>query len=784
MGFLIGELEYFSLENRKMMNRSIFYQILVLLTASFTFGSDFSWNQIASLPDDQPAASAAVIDGKIYLAGGHVAPDVSPWSHNILRIYDPNANSWSDGSNMSERRRGAGSGTLVAPDGHKEFYVVGGYSGYNGLSSVERYIVSENRWETIAPRGCPGSGVMVAVVNNNLYAMGGHYNWYDYYSLNEVYDRENNTWLNKPYIRRNNEEVRMDSSAIAVVGNKIYLFGGMRRISSSEREYCRYTLIYDTVSESWSSGQDVPRPCGGAKAVSFDNKIYLFGGNYEQSDYDVIDVYDTVNDVWATADNYPGNNLANPTITQTDNTVYSIGSYWSSTGPLECWKGAMEPNQPSREEYTPPPTTGKKNLILFTHGAKTSEAAWNKPAVDGGMWQEMLRSLNNAKDDFPDRDDWEVRGFFWDTDLNFKTYFGHLIYCAEKAKKEGRRLAKEIIDNGYEHIHLIAHSAGSVLISTVAANVNVDSPGTTIHTTYLDPYEYLDFATTKYGLTATWSDHYRAWDATIGFTHETLPYSYNVDVTELDDYRSVVEDWRGERITSSHGWPVWFYIKTINNSDFAPGYGFARSLEAGGWDDSLLLQKGNDPIYLPDGDSIADLGISSTRKDANKNLENNIHSQSTTGLVTAQGENLVIETGSPAWGTFEIEIDKTINFIDFNMEFTSDPNSEGLLAVYWDNELLSTVDERFALVGSQKYSFAFPESAKIGSHSFSFRLDPYTAVPSKISVDSFATGYTSKCGDADHPYPSGDFNSDCIVNISDFVVFARNWLECNKPECD
>ncbi|MHC4500604.1 MAG: hypothetical protein ACYS21_16015 [Planctomycetota bacterium] len=74
------------------------------------------------------------------------------------------------------------------------------------------------------------------------------------------------------------------------------------------------------------------------------------------------------------------------------------------------------------------------------------------------------------------------------------------------------------------------------------------------------------------------------------------------------------------------------------------------------------------------------------------------------------------------------------------------------------------------------------------------------------------------CGDEDHPYPVGDINSDCevdigdvvilalawlsedgqarwnpacnlyeadsIIDASDFSILGAHWLECTKPECD
>ena len=40
------------------------------------------------------------------------------------------------------------------------------------------------------------------------------------------------------------------------------------------------------------------------------------------------------------------------------------------------------------------------------------------------------------------------------------------------------------------------------------------------------------------------------------------------------------------------------------------------------------------------------------------------------------------------------------------------------------------------------------------------------------------------CGDQNHPYPVGDLNHDCYVNMRDLAIFTSHWLECTAPECD
>jgi hypothetical protein len=38
------------------------------------------------------------------------------------------------------------------------------------------------------------------------------------------------------------------------------------------------------------------------------------------------------------------------------------------------------------------------------------------------------------------------------------------------------------------------------------------------------------------------------------------------------------------------------------------------------------------------------------------------------------------------------------------------------------------------------------------------------------------------CGDGNHPYPPGDFNHDCYVNLKDFALLMQQWLTCTDPQ--
>lgn len=31
-------------------------------------------------------------------------------------------------------------------------------------------------------------------------------------------------------------------------------------------------------------------------------------------------------------------------------------------------------------------------------------------------------------------------------------------------------------------------------------------------------------------------------------------------------------------------------------------------------------------------------------------------------------------------------------------------------------------------------------------------------------------------------YPAGDFNQDCLIDLQDFAIFCREWLDCTAPD--
>jgi hypothetical protein len=241
-----------------------------------------------------------------------------------------------------------------------------------------------------------------------------------------------------------------------------------------------------------------------------------------------------------------------------------------------------------------------------------------------------------------------------------------------------------------------------------------------------------------YGSTRSsdWSDNYIAHDLT-PFTQPTLPNAHNVDVTSLDPN---VINILGTQI-SSHVWPLDFYRGTIPPSTVsgAGGYGYPRSLEGGGWEYTSWFPKGNDPVSLLGGSGIK-VADTTERYDSPLDFSKTSNFTSSTGTVDVSADSFSMATGSPVSFSSLVAVSLPVNMLLFNADFV-DNGAEGLLSVFWDNEYLGQIDQRYVLDGSQEYSLLFSEDYDPGTYSLTFCLAPYTDIQSTVVISNVVTGY-------------------------------------------
>jgi len=200
-----------------------------------------TWETKASMPTPRSGLTASVVKGKIYLLGGGQEFPYPNWGpSSINEVYDPETDTWATKTSMPQRVflaasavlnekihvlggqfefLGGGYGTFhqvydpendtwttatPAPDGFfsagagattgtyapKRIYVIGGErlnEDQNPSNATQVYDPDQDSWTVGAPMPTPRSGFSVAVLNDELYAIGGWPGFWPMSAANEKY---------------------------------------------------------------------------------------------------------------------------------------------------------------------------------------------------------------------------------------------------------------------------------------------------------------------------------------------------------------------------------------------------------------------------------------------------------------------------------------------------------------------------------------------------------------------------------------------------------------------
>jgi formylglycine-generating enzyme required for sulfatase activity len=396
--------------------------------------------------------------------------------------------------------------------------------------------------------------------------------------------------------------------------------------------------------------------------------------------------------------------------------------------------------------------SGKSNLVVVTHG--WINRAFSPTSPEDPVWVDGISNSIRGYLISHNLSTWQVYGYRWINGA-WKVFPTHAL---SNARQEGKTLGDCLGSQGWNHVHLIAHSAGAGLIQAASERIKTLSPSTTVHTTFLDPYvgkKYEEVG--RYGSGANWSDHYFSRDSvtkfgsflTGPFTESLLNHSYNSDVTTLDPnklegitkFRSTTTGLMVPcyKTITSHSWPYLFYSNTIagNMPTNYQGFGFPLSKEGGGWSTGI-------PNYTTGNTNARVLGTPDPTCTTEVLLEAPSYAdtlvdptqwptiESTTGTIQKYFDSLKLLSGSPAWVATVVTSTNPINTVSFNARFSSTNGAQGLLSVYWDDQIIGSIDER--IVSSNRFTFAFPNAIPNSSHILGFRLDPYTNIQSIVTV--------------------------------------------------
>ena len=390
----------------------------------------------------------------------------------------------------------------------------------------------------------------------------------------------------------------------------------------------------------------------------------------------------------------------------------------------------------------------KRNAVVLTHGWNSNANEWPlgmatriRGIIDGRQLQGF----------FPN-EQWDVYYVDWREAAD--TYFSWNAYT--NAESIGKELAVRLNPQQYDHIHFIAHSAGSKVIETASYELKLATiKQPFIHETFLDAY-HPDGNITMYGENARWAEQYvdtrdSETNSSLKNTNLILSNAFNFIVDALD-VPALTGTSTCTDVICAHAWPyVWYGVTVVNPT---------------GWNYGIRLATEYSTIAPPGNGILADSGeckltsATTTCPDELVARRSEIQSlpvinswgsadgltinKSDTGSVaitSLQGLHLTLTTGSPVWVSLASNVPQAFNTLQFDYKFTS--RAEGLLSVFLDDQVVFKADELQAQAGVNSSGLIAVGNVTPGQHTLSFRLDHFTNTQSSVEISNISPSNSS-----------------------------------------
>lgn len=120
---------------------------------------------------------------------------------------------------------------------------------------------------------------------------------------NTGYKFQGDTWIK---LALPEQALPVLASTAVSIGNKIYVIGGYTVNAKGEEKSVPYIFELDTIQQTWMNKTTMPIPVDDTVALTYKNRyIYLISGWHDTDNVSNVQVYDTQDDRWFPATQYP-----------------------------------------------------------------------------------------------------------------------------------------------------------------------------------------------------------------------------------------------------------------------------------------------------------------------------------------------------------------------------------------------------------------------------------------------------------------------------------------------
>jgi N-acetylneuraminic acid mutarotase len=289
-----------------------------LSVSAQSFGHWVTNTKFAPLPETAEEYWSATANGKFYLVGG-TAVNEGDASRTFLpgRMleYDPGSDKWTAKKKMP---RPANHMNVAEYKG--KIYVFGGTGtekageagpGNYQLNDSWEYDPAADSWKALAPAPTRRNAAAAVAAGGKIYVMGGNQlaegaanpgpgNNQLVVGTNEAYDPATNKWETRQAM-----PTPRNHPAIGEIGGKIYVIGGRIGAPNVANFIASATDVveeYDPATDKWRAMTKMPTPRSGQGWATYQNRIYVVGGEWRDYHMDAIfrdvEAFDPATNQW------------------------------------------------------------------------------------------------------------------------------------------------------------------------------------------------------------------------------------------------------------------------------------------------------------------------------------------------------------------------------------------------------------------------------------------------------------------------------------------------------
>jgi N-acetylneuraminic acid mutarotase len=222
-----------------------------------------------------------------------------------------------------------------------KIYVIGGYTSRKATTVNEVYDRDTETWtmKSSLPKARWGATREHPLIDNKCYITHGQYHRGTFPLTNFEYDSELDVWQNRAAPTNGRDGV-----ANSVYNNRLYVVGGR-----SNHSGLQFNEVYDPIINNWTNKAAMPLGRADCTAVVINGKIYVFGGYDGSNVFANTQVYDPEHDSWTIEDNMPTARWGLSAVVD-KNKAYVFGGQLAS-GVMSKKLEIFDPSQPNGHKW-------------------------------------------------------------------------------------------------------------------------------------------------------------------------------------------------------------------------------------------------------------------------------------------------------------------------------------------------------------------------------------------------------------------------------------------------